>query len=88
MKRADLPDILYEILRDLNGRAPMMIVFRYFWNKYGKTLSPEDDMFYTWTYDIRWAATQLRQKDRMKPASTKENTHGSTISPRGIWEIK
>ena len=48
MKRADLPDILYEILRDLNGRAPMMIVFRYFWNKYGKTLSPEDDMFYTW----------------------------------------
>ena len=68
MKRADLPDILYEILRDLNGRAPMMIVFRYFWNKYGKTLSPEDDMF--------------------KPASTKENTHGSTISPRGIWEIK
>ena len=38
MKRADLPDILYEILRDLNGRAPMMIVFRYFWNKYGKTL--------------------------------------------------
>lgn len=45
-------------------------------------------MFYTWNYDIRWAATELRKEGRMKPAYSKENP-GELVdeSPKGIWEI-
>lgn len=87
MERNDLPDFLYKIIDELGGKASMMSIFRKFWEKHGKELSSADDMFYTWNYDIRWAATQLRSQGRMKPAFTKENTHGAPMSPRGIWEI-
>ncbi|MBT9448783.1 hypothetical protein ICN84_01690 [Akkermansia glycaniphila] len=87
MTRKDLPNILYQLLQKLGGKASMMTIFREFWKVYGNQLSPTDDMFYTWNYDIRWAATQLRQQKRMRGASTKENTHGVPVSPKGIWEI-
>lgn len=87
MERENLPDILHEILKDLGGRASMMDVFKNFWKKYKGELRESDDIFYTWNYDIRWAATELRKRRIMKPASTKENTHGQNISPKGIWEL-
>lgn len=34
---------------------------------------------YTWQYDIRWAATELRKTGFMIEA---------TESPRGIWQLK
>ena len=55
-----------------------MEIFRQFWKLYGDDLSEEDDLFYTWNYDIRWAATELRKFGRMKQAFQ---------SPKGIWEI-
>ncbi|MEG1070867.1 MAG: hypothetical protein RSE01_03480 [Akkermansia sp.] len=88
MNRSDLPNILYDIIKSLNGKATMMDVFKCFWNKYGNQLTINDDLFYTWNYDIRWAATKLRKEDRMKPASRRENSYGSLTSPCGIWEIK
>lgn len=87
MTRKDLPEILYQILKDLGGRATMMQVFRQFWKRYKAKLNEADDIFYTWNYDIRWAATQLRKENKMKPASTRENTLGEDISPKGIWEL-
>lgn len=41
----------------------MMEVFRSFWKHYGQNFTESDDMFYTWNYDIRWAATELRTKE-------------------------
>lgn len=87
MNRNDLQNILYELIDELGGRAYMMDIFRLFWKKHGKELKESDDIFYTWNYDIRWAATQLRKQGRMKPASSKENTRGDSSSPKGIWEI-
>lgn len=87
MTRKDLPNILYQILDELGGRAKMMDVFKSFWTKYKNVLKETDDIFYTWNYDIRWAATQLRKENRMKPAKTKENSHGALESSKGIWEI-
>jgi len=87
MKRKDLPDILYDIIDKLGGRAQMMDIFKSFWAKYKHELKETDDMFYTWNYDIRWAATQLRKEKRMKQAETRENTYGNPVSPKGIWEI-
>lgn len=87
MRREDLPDILHGILKEFGRKASMMDVFKYFWKKYKNELKETDDIFYTWNYDIRWAATELRKRRIMKPASTKENTHGQHISPKGIWEL-
>ena len=87
MKRKDLPDILYQLIKELGGSAKMMTIFRKFWADHKNEIKEDDDVFYTWNYDIRWAATELRKKGRMKKASTQENTHGADISPKGIWEI-
>ncbi len=87
MDRNDLPDILYDLIDELGGRACMMDIFKLFWKKHGKDLQESDDIFYTWNYDIRWAATQLRKQGKMKPASTRENTRGDDSSPKGIWEV-
>ena len=53
-------------------------ICKYVWEHYSTNLENSGDLFYTWQYDIRWAATELRKTGRMKPAEQ---------SPRGIWEI-
>ncbi len=87
MTRSDLPNILYSILKQLGGSATMMDVFKKFWVDNKHKLHETDDIFYSWNFDIRWAATQLRKQGKMKPATKKENTHGSDMSPKGVWEI-
>ncbi|MDD4815529.1 MAG: hypothetical protein PHQ62_00095 [Clostridia bacterium] len=87
MTRKDLPDILYNIIHQLGGKPNMMEIFKKFWKEYGSNFTTDDDIFYTWNYDIRWAATQLRKQRKMKPASTRENTYGEDVSSKGIWEI-
>ena len=87
MTRKELPDLLYKTLKELGGSANMMDVFRKFWNEHKDKLKETDDIFYTWNYDIRWAATQLRKQGKMKPAAVQENTYGYDMSPKGIWEI-
>ena len=47
------------------------------WEIHEKDLSGTD-LFYTWQYDYRWAATKLREKGTIKPAED---------SPKGIWEL-
>ena len=88
MVRNDLPDLLYKTIQSLGGKASMMDIFREFWKLYASKLDPAEDMFYTWNYDIRWAATELRKNGRMKPAHSKENPEELVDeSPKGIWEI-
>ena len=87
MKRDDMPDILYDIIWQMGGRAKMIDIFKKFWQDYYDELSKSGDLFYTWNYDIRWAATKLRKAGRMKQAKEQENTYGQDISSKGIWEI-
>ena len=87
MNRKDLPEILYNLLKELNGKAKMIDIFKLFWTKYEQELKVSGDLFYTWNYDIRWATTQLRKIKKMKQAKEQENTHGADITSRGIWEI-
>lgn len=86
MTRNDLPDLLYQLIKELGGKADMMTIFKKFWSEYETELRNSGDIFYTWNYDIRWAATKLRHQKRMRPAIKQENTLGIT-SHKGIWEI-
>ncbi len=78
MNRYDLPKVLYEALKTLGGQASIIEVCKYVWDNYHDALEKSGDLFYSWQYDIRWAATELRKTGRMKPAE---------VSPKGIWEI-
>jgi hypothetical protein len=73
-----LPELLYDVLSCMGGSACIVSVCRKFWEKHEKDLIKSGDMFYTWQYDIRWAATTLRKSGRMKDAR---------VSPSGVWEI-
>lgn len=79
MTKDMLPNLLYGVLKDMGGRASIIPVCKEFWAKYENDLRNSGDLFYTWQYDIRWAATTLRKAGRMVAAN---------VSPSGVWEIK
>lgn len=87
ISRNDLPELLYNTIKELGGKADMMTIFKKFYHDNEQLLKKSGDLFYTWNYDIRWAATKLRKKNKMRPARQWENTYGADISSRGILEI-
>ncbi len=78
MTRNDLPDLLFSAIKAMGGKANIIDSCKYVWQNCQIELKNSGDLFYTWQYDIRWAATELRKTKRMKSVE---------ISPRGIWEI-
>ena len=76
--KTDLVDWLYDALRALGGSARIPEVCKYIWEQHENELRNSGDLFYTWQYDIRWAAYQLRKSGKMKP---------NALSPKGIWEL-
>ncbi len=75
---ARLTDWLFEALKSLGGRGSIVEVCKFVWDNHKEELEDSGDLFYTWQYDIRWAAWQLRKEGKMKPEE---------ISPKGIWEL-
>lgn len=78
MDKYDLPTILYSSLKEMGGQAKIVDVSKFIWEKYEKELHDSGDIFYTWQYDVRWAATELRKTGKMK---------SDKISPKGLWEL-
>jgi len=78
MTKQDLPNILYAAIKEMGGSAGIVEICKYIWDKYEAELKNSGDLFYTWQYDIRWAATSLRKARKMK---------GADLSPSGIWEV-
>ena len=76
--RKDLRKWLTEALEANNGSASIVEICKYVWEKYENELRRSGNLFYTWQYDIRWAANQLRKEGIMRTAD---------LSPKGIWEL-
>ena len=76
--KTDLQDWVTEALRSLGGRAPLVEVAKFIWKNHERSLMASGNLFFTWQYDMRWAANQLRRKSIMKAADA---------SPVGIWEL-
>lgn len=51
-------------------------VSKYIWANYEDQLRQSGDLFYTWQYDYRWQATELRKKGILKDSDK-----------RGYWEL-
>ncbi|OQS39964.1 hypothetical protein [Chromobacterium haemolyticum] len=68
-----------EALKAHGGRAELLTVAKYIWEKHGEQLKASGDLFFTWQYDMRWAATELRKQGCIKAADS---------SPKGVWELE
>jgi len=74
----DLKTWLVEALESLGGRGTIVTICKAVWEKHGGELQESGNLFFTWQYDIRWAANRLRRENVMKSAE---------ISPEGLWEL-
>jgi len=78
MKKNDLKNCIKIALQNHDGKAKLVQVCKFIWTNYESDLKNSGDLFYTWQYDVRWAATQLRKEGILKPAENQLN---------GFWEL-
>jgi len=74
--RHKLEEIIIEYLEMNKKRASLLEISQYIWEKYENHLRESGKIFYTWQYDLRWAANSLRRKGVIKSGLRK-----------GLWEL-
>ena len=62
IRREILTHWVVEALQELGGKGRLLDVCKTVWAKHKFELESSGDLFFTWQYDIRWAATSLRSK--------------------------
>ena len=77
--KVDLQGWVKDYLRERGGEGSIVDVCRWVWKRHENGLRSSGDMFFTWQYDIRWAADKLRKTGELRQASE---------SPRGIWQLR
>lgn len=50
---------------DLGGAGSVLEVSRQVWARHADDLGASEDLFFTWQYDLRWAAKNLRDAGRL-----------------------
>lgn len=76
--RNDLKDWVHEAVIALGGEARIAEIAEHIWNHHRDELRQSGSLFYTWQYDMRWAAKRLRDEDRLAPAEK---------TKRGLWSV-
>ena len=77
--RSDAQEWIIEALHFYGGSATIIQICKYVWAQHETELRSSEDGFYTWQYDVRWAAQALRDKGILKPISETE---------RGLWKLQ
>ena len=75
----DVTDWVVAALKRLGGRGSLVKVAEEIWKHHESELRSSGDLFYTWQYDMRWAATELRKRGLMVAAADDR---------RGKWTLK
>lgn len=68
-----------EALKAQGGSASVLQVCKWVWRHHEDDLRNAGDLFYSWQYDIRWAATKLRKQGRLAATSRED---------RGMWRLR
>lgn len=69
--KTDLQDWVFDAVEQLGGEASVAEVAKAIWEKHEADLKSSGDLFYTWQYDMRWAAEWLRKQNRLKLSGRK-----------------
>ncbi|MEM7120544.1 MAG: hypothetical protein AAF563_04655 [Pseudomonadota bacterium] len=77
--RQDFTSWVHDALAEYGGEASIVDVAKHIWAHHETDLRASRDLFYTWQYDMRWAAKRLRDEGRMAAADA---------TPKGIWALK
>jgi hypothetical protein len=72
--RHELTDWLIRALRELGGKGTNLDIARQIWKTRSKELQASGDLFYEWQYELRWSATLLNSKGKIKPADKSKET--------------
>lgn len=65
-----------QALVKLGGSAPIMQIAREIWEAHSDEITADDNLFYQWHYDMRWAGEILSKAGKIDRNST-----------RGVWKI-
>lgn len=76
--RADLIEWVAEALVGLGGKARIVSVAEEISKRHEQELRSSGSLFYTWQYDMRWAAYVLRKRGRLLP---EDKLH------KGVWVL-
>lgn len=76
--RQRLKEWVLEALQAQGGKATLVDVAKHIWDNHEAELRTSGRLFYTWQYDMRWAATALRGEGQMRP-----NERGAGT----IWQL-
>ena len=77
-KREDLKPWVINALRAHGGSATIIEVCQYIWEHHEDELKSSGNLFYTWQYDVHWAAQTLHDNGTLRPVQ------GSRFRP---WEL-
>ncbi|PPD45312.1 MAG: hypothetical protein CTY15_04345 [Methylocystis sp.] len=78
MGREDLVPIVEAAVRANGGTATVVEVAQYIWKNHEAELKASGKLFFTWQYDMRWAALKLRKMKRLADPASAE---------KGCWQI-
>ncbi len=67
----DLKDWVSEALATEGGASDVVSVAKRIWQTHEQDLRQSGDLFFTWQYDMRWAAFTLRKEGRLKAVDDK-----------------
>ena len=74
--KTDLDRWVKTALVDLGGSATIPHVAQHIWENHEADLRASGDLFYTWQYDMRWAAQKLVDLNLLDKTSR-----------RGVWRL-
>lgn len=74
--KQDLTGWIVEAISRHGGQATIVEICKDVWEQHENDLRLSGDLFYTWQYDIRWAAQWLRDNEYLMPTEACE---------RGVW---
>ena len=63
--RETLQTWVWNALDELGGRGTVVEVAKKIWIKHETDLKSAGDAFYSWQYDMRWAAQKLRENGKI-----------------------
>lgn len=76
--RQEIQTWIVSALSSCGGKASLVQVAKFIWLNYRLEIDSSPTLPYTWQYDVRWAASELRKLGTLRPAG---------VSPKGIWEL-
>jgi hypothetical protein len=76
--KQDLETWLVDALHGADGWAHHVRLAEAIWREHELDLRRSGDLFYTWQYDLRWAAKRLRDRGVMEAVHSRSD---------GIWRL-